>query len=185
MINFADGAAACVVGRGAKNEIMSSSVITDGSFAWDVYVPAGGSQLRPPRRQPKEEDYYLDAPDFERMKEDLDQVTMDNFLQVIRGAVEKSGSRVEDIDFIGITHMKPSFYQAIIEHFGLSFEEDTVYLRDWGHVQAADQLIIIEEALKQDKIKPGDLVVLAGAGTGYTWSAAALRWEGLGPVESS
>ncbi len=84
----------------------------------------------------------------------------------------------EEIDFLGITHMKPSFYHDILKNFGLSWE-DTVYLQDWGHVQAADQLIILQEALEKKKLKNGDLVVLAGAGTGYTWSAAALRWGGL------
>jgi len=179
MINFADGAAACVLGKGAKNELLASSAITDGTFAWDVYVPAGGSMMRPPRKELREEDFYLDAPDFERMKTDLDQVTLDNFLQVIREAVKKGGGSIEKIDFLGITHMKPSFYQAILENFGLDWE-NTIYLDHWGHVQAADQLIILKEALEKNRLKEGDLVVLAGAGTGYTWSAASLRWGSLG-----
>ncbi len=179
MINFADGAAACVIGKGANNELLASSAITDGTFAWDVYVPAGGSMMRPPRSKVKEKDFYLDAPDFERMKTELDQVTLDNFLQVIKEAVEKGGASPDQIKFLGITHMKPSFYRTILENFGLSWD-NTIYLENWGHVQAADQLIILKEALEQDKLKEGDLVVLAGAGTGYTWSAASLRWGSLG-----
>ncbi|MFQ3673797.1 MAG: 3-oxoacyl-[acyl-carrier-protein] synthase III C-terminal domain-containing protein, partial [Aggregatilineales bacterium] len=54
--------------------------------------------------------------------------------------------------------------------------EQSVYLEDYGHVQSVDQVLALELGLAQGKIRPGDLVVLAGAGTGYTWSAVALRW---------
>lgn len=31
-------------------------------------------------------------------------------------------------------------------------------------------------AQERGLLRDGDLVVLAGAGTGYTWSATAIRW---------
>ena len=44
MYYLAAGGAACVVQRNCpKNEILESQFISDGSFAWDVYVPQGGS----------------------------------------------------------------------------------------------------------------------------------------------
>src|SRR5690625_5539849 len=44
MFNFADGGAAALVTRNSSNsEILNSSIITDGSFHKDVYIPAGGS----------------------------------------------------------------------------------------------------------------------------------------------
>lgn len=77
--------------------------------------------------------------------------------------------------FLGITHMKRSFYLQILEEIGLT-PEQSVYLDDYGHVQSVDQVLSIELGLQQGKIKAGDVLLLAGAGTGYTWSAAALRW---------
>jgi 3-oxoacyl-[acyl-carrier-protein] synthase-3 len=44
MYYLAAGGAACVVQRNCPgNEILESHFISDGSFAWDVYVPQGGS----------------------------------------------------------------------------------------------------------------------------------------------
>ena len=44
MYYLAAGGAACVIQRDCpKNEILESHFISDGSFAWDVYVPQGGS----------------------------------------------------------------------------------------------------------------------------------------------
>jgi 3-oxoacyl-[acyl-carrier-protein] synthase-3 len=82
---------------------------------------------------------------------------------------------VGDINFVGITHMKRSFYLEILSAVGVSAEQ-SVYLEDYGHIQSVDQVLALQLGLAQGKIHEGDLVVLAGAGTGYTWSAIALRW---------
>ncbi|HRF95696.1 MAG TPA: 3-oxoacyl-[acyl-carrier-protein] synthase III C-terminal domain-containing protein, partial [Aggregatilineales bacterium] len=77
--------------------------------------------------------------------------------------------------FMGIVHMKRSFYKEILAECGVS-EEKSVYLEDYGHIQSVDQAVALQLGLSQGKIKDGDLVVLAGAGVGYTWSAIAIRW---------
>ena len=105
----------------------------------------------------------------------LGAVSLANFKRVICEAVEKSSERLERDAFLGITHMKRSFYLEILESVGLK-PEQSVYLEDHGHIQSVDQVLTLELGLAQGKIKPGDLIVLAGAGTGYTWSAVALRW---------
>jgi 3-oxoacyl-[acyl-carrier-protein] synthase-3 len=89
--------------------------------------------------------------------------------------VAGGGASLDDVRFLGITHMKRSFYNQILESVGLTAEQ-SVYLEDYGHVQSVDQVLTIQLGLAQGKIKPGDLIVLAGAGTGYTWSAVAVRW---------
>ena len=105
----------------------------------------------------------------------LGETSLANFVRVIREAVERSDATLGDVRFLGITHMKRSFYLQILEAIGLT-PEQSVYLEDYGHVQSADQVIALELGLAQGKIKRGDLIVLAGAGTGYTWSAIAVRW---------
>ena len=62
-----------------------------------------------------------------------------------------------------------------LEAIGLT-PDQSVYLEDYGHIQSVDQALTLELGLAQGKITPGDVVVLAGAGVGYTWSAIALRW---------
>jgi 3-oxoacyl-[acyl-carrier-protein] synthase III len=109
------------------------------------------------------------------MAERLGETSLQNFVRVIGEAVEQSGASLADVRFLGITHMKRSFYLEILEAIGLT-PEQSVYLEDYGHVQSADQALALELGLAAGKIQPGDLVVLAGAGTGYTWSAVALRW---------
>jgi len=176
MFNFGAGAAALVLKRDhPRNRVLESAFLTDGSFSEDVVMPAGGSR-RPPGPETVRQDLHkLDVPDPRRLKERLDPVSLPNFLGVIREAVERSGYSLADVTFLALTHMKRSFHRRVLEELGLR-EEQSVYLEDCGHVQAADQILALEQGLACGRVREGDLVVLAGAGTGYTWAATALRW---------
>ena len=117
----------------------------------------------------------LDVADPQSMKERLDPISLNNFVKVIHKAVEKSGYRDEDIKFVAPIFMKRSILNGILSQFGLT-EENSYILEDYGHCQSADAYISLIEASKLGRIKDGDLVVMLGAGTGYTWAATALRW---------
>jgi 3-oxoacyl-[acyl-carrier-protein] synthase-3 len=46
----------------------------------------------------------------------------------------------------------------------------------YGNTGAASVYVALEEALSLGRIKPGDLVLMAAFGGGFTWGAALLRW---------
>lgn len=174
MLNFGAGGGAMLLERGAtQNLVLGASAVTDGSLSETVILTDAAAEAGSPRTG----DLYgkLDVTNSEYMAERLNEVSLSRFIQVIREAVERGGASMADIRFLGITHMKRSFYLQILEAIGLT-PEQSVYLEDYGHVQSVDQVLALELGLAQGKIKPGDLIVLAGAGTGYTWSAAAVRW---------
>lgn len=175
MFNFGAGGGAMLLQRDAtKNLILGASAYTDGSLSEAVVltenaVAAGESAVV------GEVLGRLDVTDPDYMAERLGDVSLPNFVRVIIEAVEQSGASLDDVAFLGITHMKRSFYLQILESIGLT-PEQSVYLDHYGHIQSVDQVLTLQLGLAEGKIKPGDLVVLAGAGTGYTWSAVALRW---------
>lgn len=176
MFNFGAGGGAAIFQRGlAHNVVLESAVRTDGSLADTVVLtPAAGE----PRLMPAEMGTLhgrLDVQHAEYMAERLGAVSLANFTGVITEAVERSGYALGDLRFLGITHMKASFFREILAAVGLT-PDQAVYLDQYGHIQSVDQVLALELGLAQGKIKDGDLVVLAGAGTGYTWSATALRW---------
>ncbi len=178
MFNFGAGGGAMVLQRGAdRNLVLGMSALTDGALSETVImtddaVPEGEPLVVGDVRG------RLDVVDPQFMADRLGLSSLDNFVRVIREAVERSGESLDAVQFLGITHMKRSFYRQILEAVGLT-EDQSVYLEDYGHIQSVDQVLTIQLGLAQGKIQDGDLIVLAGAGVGYTWSAAALRW---GPV---
>ena len=175
MLNFGAGASALLLKRGAtENIILGASAFTDGSLSETVVLnpqatPSGEAQIV------GDVVGRLDVMNPDYMTERLGETSLPNFIRVIREAVEKSGATMRDIGFMGIVHMKRSFYKEILAECGVS-EEKSVYLEDYGHIQSVDQAVALQLGLAQGKIKDGDLVVLAGAGVGYTWSAIAIRW---------
>lgn len=175
MFNFGAGGGAMILKRGAsENLILGAAAITDGSLSESVILTESAIAAGEPAVI-GEVKGRLDVTDGEYMAARLGETSLGNFVRVMQESVEKSGASLVDVKFLGITHMKHSFYVQILEAIGLSVDQ-SVYLQDYGHIQSVDQVLALQLGLEQGKIKSGDLVLLAGAGTGYTWSAVALRW---------
>lgn len=174
MYNFGAGGGAMLLACNAdKNLILGASAYTDGTLSETVVLTEAAVGADDP--MVGELRGRLDVTDPDYMAQRLGEVSLPNFVRVITEAVEQSGASLSDVRFLGITHMKRSFYLQILESVGLT-PEQSVYLEDYGHIQSVDQVLAIELGLAQKKVHPGDLIVLAGAGTGYTWSAVAIRW---------
>jgi 3-oxoacyl-[acyl-carrier-protein] synthase III len=179
MFNFGDGAVAGLLEADAeRNLVLASHAITDGSFALQVKVPAGGSVEPPSLQSVERRRHYLDVADPGEMKNGLDEVSLRNFVAAATGAIERSGARLEDVSYLCGIHMKRSMHDAIVDAIGLDAARVS-YLDDTGHMSGVDPLLGLDRAVRTGAIAAGDLVLLLAAGTGYTWAATALRW---GPV---
>jgi 3-oxoacyl-[acyl-carrier-protein] synthase-3 len=182
MFNFGSGASAMVLeaepGERARAHVHESAALTDGSFADDVVMPAGGSK-RPPTHDTVDAGlHHLTVPDPEGMKERLGEVSLENFETVADRALERSGYGRADVDFLSLVHMKRSFTEFLFDRFDLDLEADGFYLDGYGHVQSADQILALDGGLERGRVEPGDVVLFLAAGTGYTWAATALEWRG-------
>lgn len=176
MFNFGAGGAAVLLRRDEeRNQVLGSSVMVDGSFSENVVLPAGGCR-RPPSHDTVDQGLHLlVVQELEDMRDRLGAVSLPNFVRVIDEAVAASGATRDDVAFLCITHMKPSFHHEILQSLGLR-PDQSLYLEEFGHIQSVDQPLALKVAAERGLLHDGDLVVVAGAGTGYTWSASALRW---------
>ena len=100
---------------------------------------------------------------------------MPNWYHCIDEALRKSGKTRADIDYLAILHIKRSGHKAMLADLGLT-EEQTIYLEDYGHIGQIDQILSLELALKEGKVKPGSTVCMIAAGIGYTWAANIIQW---------
>lgn len=174
--NFGDGAVAGLLRRDhPANRILGCHTITDGSFALDVMVPAGGSVEPASHATVDAGRHTLDVPDPRSMKERLDPISMDRFVTVARTALERSGASLEDVDVLCGIHMKRSIHDAIVAELGVD-PDRAVYLDDTGHMSGVDPLLGLDRLHRADQLADGDLVLLLAAGTGYTWASSVVRW---------
>ncbi len=174
MFNFGDGGAAAVLSKSRPgHEIISSTIITDGEFADDVAVYAGGSKHPATHQTIDSGMHYLDVGDPNSMKERLDPVSGPNFIKVARQALERAGITAADLALMVPLHFKRSFFDWVLQELEIP-EEKTVYLKTTGHMSGIDPIVGLAE--RREDLNPGDYILLISAGTGYTWAANVVRW---------
>ncbi len=180
LINLAASGVAVVLKRDYKvNEILGITAITDGQFADDVYVPAGGT-INPISAEAIDQGLiYLDVPHPETLKDRLDQLSMNSFIKVIDRALTQSGYTRKDIDYLALLHMKRSAFEFVAKGVGVDPYTQSTYFEDIGHNGQNDGIISLEYGIKSGKIKDDDIVGIASAGIGWSWNAGVIRWGSI------
>lgn len=176
MFDIGAGGAAMVLRKGYdRNVILGTAFKGDGSFSEDCVVEKGGSKSWPMAEKDFESMHFV-VRDPATFKARLGEKTMPNFYWVIRQALKKSGNLTDkDINYLAILHFKRSAHMEVLKELGLK-EDQTTYLDDYGHIGQNDQVLSIELGLKSGKIKDGDNIVMVGAGLGFVWAGAVVRW---------
>jgi 3-oxoacyl-[acyl-carrier-protein] synthase-3 len=176
MYYLAAGGAACIVQRNCKkNEILSSHFLSDGSFAWDVYVPQGGSANPITAEGLEKGMQYLDVMDPVGMKDRLEKLSLKNWLFCIDRALKKCGYSRKNVNYLATLLVKKSAHEFLLKELGLK-ENQTRYLAEFGHHGQNDQILSLELAVEEGKIKKGDIVLMISAGIGYAWDVVVMKW---------
>ena len=176
MFNLAAGGGAMILQKNLQeNVVLEAEIITDGSFSEDVVVPVGGTKQPLTPELLAQGAYRLDVLDPEGMKMRLEEKSLSNFIKVIRSSLARSGFSEQDLRYIAMLHMKKSAHNYVLETLGLT-ENQSIYLENYGHIGQLDQILSLELALAQNKIKQGDVISLVSAGIGYAWGAITIKW---------
>jgi len=175
------GGAACIIQRDCpKNELLESHFMSDGSFAWDVYVPEGGSAAPMTLEGLKAGRQYLDVLDPVGMKERLEKLSLKNWMSCIDQALAKCGYSRTDVDYLATLLVKRSAHDYLMDQLGLE-PHQTRYLEEFGHHGQNDQILSLELALEEGRLKDGDVVLMISAGIGYAWGVVVMRWGSRSP----
>jgi 3-oxoacyl-[acyl-carrier-protein] synthase III len=176
MFNLGAGGGAILLKKDHnENILLETELLTDGSFSEDVVVVSGGTKNPITKEAIDQRLNMLDVLDPQGMKQRLEQKSMANFLKVVRESVRKSGYKEEDISFIAMLHMKKSAHEYVLKELGLSHQQ-SIYLEDYGHIGQIDQILSLELAVNEGRVKEGDIVIFVSAGIGYAWGASTIKW---------
>ena len=176
MYNLSCGGGAILMKKNyGKNLLLGSKIIADGSLSRTAGVEIGGI-AKPFTPENVDEGYRsLRLLDAKKMKDRLNIVSMPNWYRCIDESLAQAGLERKDIDYLDILHIKRSGHRGMLADLGLT-EENTIYLEDYGHIGQVDQILSLELAIEQGKVKPGSVVCMIAAGIGYVWSANIIRW---------
>jgi len=171
-ILLADAAGAVVL-RPADGEagIIDTDLYSDGRYWELLFQPAGGS------RTPATHETVDRRLHFAKMKgNEVFKVAVRMFEECAQKILERNGFKAGDIDVFVPHQANLRIIEAAVKRLKLPMDRVVVNVDRYGNTGAASVYVALEEAWAGQRLKPGDLVLLAAFGGGFTWGAALLRW---------
>jgi 3-oxoacyl-[acyl-carrier-protein] synthase-3 len=99
-----------------------------------------------------------------------------NLADVLNEVLEDAGLSAADVDWVVPHQANARILDATAKKLGLPAEKVVVTVDEHANTSAASVPLAFDTAVKDGRIKRGDIVVLEAMGGGFTWGAAALRY---------
>ncbi len=169
---FGDGAGASVlVPSNGDSLLLSFDIGSDGSYGDLLYIPGGGS------RNPATEDTVKNRMHYIKMNGNaVFKIAVNKMKETFINSMKKAGIKSEDISLLIPHQANLRIIDALRR--SLKLPEDKVYVNidKYGNTSAASIAIALDEAIREGKIKRGDIIGFAAFGGGLTWGSAILKY---------
>jgi 3-oxoacyl-[acyl-carrier-protein] synthase-3 len=99
-----------------------------------------------------------------------------NLAQVLNEVLSDAGLTAAEVDWVVPHQANARILDATAKKLGLPSEKVVVTVDRHANTSAASVPLAFDTAVKDGRIKRGDIVVLEAMGGGFTWGAAALRY---------
>jgi 3-oxoacyl-[acyl-carrier-protein] synthase-3 len=169
---FGDGAGAVIlVGEEGERGVLSTHLHSDGSLWELLYMPGGGSA------NPSSHETVDKRMHFIKMAgNQLFKVAVRALADVSQEALKHNGLTSADIDLMIPHQANTRIIEAAAKIINFPMEKVFLNIDKYGNSSSATIPIAMDEARREGKLKPGDLMLLCSFGTGVTWGAAVIRW---------
>lgn len=164
---FGDGAGAMVLKaedlpEGDSRGILSVCLHADGRHNQLLYVDGGPSTTQTVGKL--------------RMRgPEVFKHAVTNLSRVLEETLAKAGIPTSEIDWVVPHQANRRILDATAKKLGLDPSKVIVTVDEHANTSAASVPLAYDVAVRDGRIKPGDLVVLEAMGGGFTWGAAAIR----------
>jgi len=93
-----------------------------------------------------------------------------------REALSHNGLRIDQLDWLVPHQANLRIISAAAERLGIPMQRVVTTVQRHGNTSAASAILALDEAVRDGRIKPGQLVLLQGVGGGMTWGSVLVRW---------
>jgi 3-oxoacyl-[acyl-carrier-protein] synthase III len=161
---FGDGAGAVVLeARDGEAGILASKLHADGRHNALLYVDGGPSTTGTVGKL--------------RMKgAEVFRHAVGNLASVMVEVLESAGLTAEDVNWVVPHQANARILDATARKLGLPPEKVIVTVDQHANTSAASVPLALDVAVRDGRIKRGDIVILEAMGGGFTWGASAIRF---------
>jgi len=172
---FGDGAGAVVLTSSAEDGrgVLSTHIHADGRFAEMLWMESAASRNHPriSVRDIEEGKHYPLMQGKEVFKHAVARMP-----EVVMEALSANGLTTDDIDLLIPHQANLRISQMVQRRLGLPDDKVVNNIDRYGNTTAATIPIALAEAVRDDRLAPGDLLCLVAFGSGFTWGSALIRW---------
>ncbi len=169
---FGDGAGAVVV-EPAKGDsgIISTHIYSDGKHQDLIMLPGGGSKYPPSEESLKKKRHYIKMKGNETFK-----VAVKTLEKLVVDTLKKNNIKPSQLALLIPHQANMRIIKATAKRLGLPMDRVFTNLEKYGNTSAASVPIALDEAVRTQRIKKGDYVMLEAFGGGLTWASALIKW---------
>ena len=158
-ILFADGSGAVVLEAvDGKGQLLGWDLDADGSAERYLYAEIGD---------------YLKMDGREVFRRAV-RIMVDSASKTLASA----GVTIDDVDLVVPHQANTRIIQAACDRLGIGMDKAAIVLDKTGNTSSASIPLALVDAIENDRVHEGDLVLLVGFGAGMTAASAVIRWGG-------
>ncbi len=166
---FGDGAGAVVLrgeqgdGTNTDRGMLASDLHTDGRLEDLLYVDGGPSSTQT-------------VGHLRMQGREVFRHAVTNLSATAKAVMDKAGVDGEEVDWIVPHQANRRILDATAKKLGVAPEQVIITLDKHGNTSAASIPLALWTAVRDGRIRPGDLLLMEAMGGGMTWGALLVRW---------
>ena len=160
-ILWGDGAGAVILQASSEAGIISTHLHADGNYEKMLHVPR-----------------KLDGtPDTVLMEGNaVFKMAVNTLDQIVDETLAANGMQKSDIDWLVPHQANIRILQATAKKLDMSMDKVVVTVDKHGNTSAASIPLALDTAVKDGRIKRGDVILMEAFGGGFTWGSALIRY---------
>lgn len=168
---FGDGAGAVVMAAGdGESGMLASRLFADGSL-WHLLHMDAAPSLNPDLVAA---DYQ--GPFIRMAGQEVFKYAVRAMQDGVAKVLAQEGVDPESVRLVIPHQANIRILNSLTERLGIAAEKIYINVHKYGNTSAASMPIALDEANREGRIKPGDIVVFCAFGGGFTWGATVMRW---------
>ena len=171
---FGDGAGAAIIEPSTDDTgILSTHIHSQGEFAEKLYIPRPGTKGQ---INICEED-IIEGKQFVQMEgKAVFRHATTRFREVILEGLEANSMKIEDVDHFIFHQANIRICEAVANTMEVPMSKVHTNIAKYGNCSAASIPMLLDECVRDGRIKKGDTICLASFGSGFMWASSIIKW---------
>ena len=170
---FADGAGAVVLQASDGDPgFLASKLIADGAYSDFMGIYAGGTRM-PITETVLREGRWTKVRFAQKYPP---EVNIEGWPRIIGEVLQKCDLTIDDIALFLFTQVNLSTIKEVMKILDVPMERTHTIMQKWGYTGSACIPMVLDDAVREGKLKPGDNLIMCASGGGLNMACVAFRW---------